>query len=478
MTQNRNQFSSWFVTDNDRIKALVKHELKKMKNDLFRYIEDSNELETCSEVGLLCSSIANKYLNYLQLLDQKAITNTPKILGRKLSWSEHFIQIDFLEQKLALSLDVEEQKALLLEIISLYQCVPYTEFSVSNRVQLDSIQLQQLFFKREFNLWLEGFVDFWNKSEMTHTGLAAVFYDWNVEQQQAAMNYFADPKFADLVNAIFFYKIHPDKLFVDVIHPQKLISVQMRLSVLHYSIELMQQKLYELALQNGLASNIDYFLHDEELPQGIRIEINEEFRQMIQSAVKRLKLNSNPNHAKPETVDYVSALRRAYKFCFNPNRLIDTVMVLKQNLLLKPEGQEKSSILFRKKMVSLYSQLTTSECVDLYGYFANNDTQSLLNTFFNITHRDTVDWLSSLNNEEKAVLVEVFDALCCVIDALCIELRNRHLLTEPYRFDLADSNLEIGQSNRDAVFRVITIYKRINTIHNDVIEQLFQSIED
>ncbi|PWY56674.1 hypothetical protein DGG96_06015 [Legionella qingyii] len=365
MTQNRTQFSSWFVTDNERAKALVKSELKMTKNDLDRY-----------------------------------------------------------------------------------------------------------------NLWLEGFVDFWNKSDTNHRELGAVYYDWSIEQQQVALDNLANPTFAGLVNAIFFYKIHPDKLFADVIHPQKLISVQMRLGLLHYYIELMQQKLYEIAFQKGLTLGIDYFLHDEDLPQGIRVKTSEEYRQMIQSAVKRLKLNSNSTHVNGETIDYVSDLRKAYKFWFNPNRLIDAVMVLKQNLLSGGIEPEKGPILFQEKLVSLYSQLTTSECVDLYGYFANNDTQSLLYTFFNITHRGTFDWLPLLNNEEQAAVVEVFDALCSVMNALRIELGNRHFLTEPYTYDLADSNLEIDNRNRDAVYRVLKIYKHINTIHDDVIEQLFQSIEE
>ncbi|WP_454781291.1 hypothetical protein [Legionella sp. WA2022007384] len=477
MTQNRNQFSSWFVTDNDRAKTLVKHELKLMKNDLHGYIEDSYELEMHPKVELLCRSIANKYLDYLQLLDQKAVAYTRKKLERELSWSERFNQITLLEQKLASSLDVEEQKELLLQIISLYQCAPSIESSVSSQVHLQS-QLKQLFSERELNLWLEGFVDFVNKSDSGQCAWVAFFYDWNVQQQQVALDFFANPQFADLVNAIFLYKIHPDKLFADVIHPEKLVSVQMRLEILHSYIELMQQKLYEIALQKELELGVDYFLHDEELPQGIRIETNEVFRQMIQSAVKSLKLNSNPISAKRNNVDYISDLKRAYKFWFNPNRLIDAVMVLQQNMLSGVVEQEKNPMLFQVKMLALYNQLTTTECLDLYGYFANNDTHNLLYTFFNITGGGTFDWLPLLNDDEKIAVLEVFDALRCVMDALRIELGNRHFLTEPYMYDLAISNIEISYRNRDAVFRVMTLYKPTHVIHGNAIEQLFQSVED
>ncbi|CAM2898237.1 Uncharacterised protein [Legionella steigerwaltii] len=339
-----------------------------------------------------------------------------------------------------------------------------------------SQQLQQLFSKQQVNLWLEGFVDFLNKNDVMHIELTTIFHDWKVEEQYTVLHYFSNPEFASLVNAIFFYKIHPEKLFVDVIHPEKLVSVQMRLGVLHHYIELIQQQLHRVALQNGLIPDADYLLHDEELPQGIIIEINEKCRQMIQAAVKKLKANVSLSQEKQGAIDYLQDLKRAYKFSFNPNRLIDAVMVLQQNLL--PEiVEEQRSTVFQEKMVVLYRQLSTTECLDLYGYFANDDTRYLLYTFFKITQGGTFDWMPSLNREERMAVVEVFDALSCVVEALCIELKNRHLLTETYMYDLAKPNINIGNPNRDAVFRVMKIYKPTNVIPSDVIEQLFQSIE-
>lgn len=344
-------------------------------------------------------------------------------------------------------------------------------------IHLFSQQLLQLFSKQQFNIWLEGLVDLWNKCDVAGIELVTVFHDWNVEQQQAAWDYFSNPKFADLVNAIFFYKIHPEQLFADVIHFEKLISVQMRLRVLHYYIESMQQHLYRAALQNGLIPGVDYFLHDEELPQGIMLEVNDEYKQMIQTAIKGLKLNANPMPAKRVAVDCLYDLSRAYKFWFNPSRLIDAVMVLQQNLLSDVQGQERNWMLLQDKMKALYSQLTTGECLDLYGYFANNDTRYLLYTFCHIFQGGTFDWLPPLNHEEKIAVVDVFDILRCVMEALRIELRNRQLLAEPYSYDLAKPNMEIDQRNRNAVFRVIKIYKRIHGTSGDVIEQLFQSME-
>ncbi|KTD42563.1 hypothetical protein Lpar_0540 [Legionella parisiensis] len=351
------------------------------------------------------------------------------------------------------------------------------KFSIStDQAHPPSNQLHQLFSTLQLNVWLEGFVNFWNRSRVSSIDSVAVVHDWNLEQLQAALDYFSNAEFVGLVNTIFFYKLHPEQLFTDAIHPEKLVSIHMRLEVLHYYIELMQQQLYEVALQNALIPKIDYFLHDDELPSGIMIEANEEFRQMIQTAVRRIKPNSNLTRTK-RVIDGLFGLRQAYKFCFNPNRFIDAVMILQHHLLSEHLEPKQSSIIFQEKMVDLYSQLTTADCVDLYGYFANNDTHDLLNTFFNITSGGTLEWLPLLNNEETSAVIEVFNAMCCVMEALRIELRKRHLLTEPYRYDVTKPNMEIDQRHRNAVFRVIKIYKYIQAIPQDVMEQLFQYME-
>ena len=475
MTKNISQFSTWFVTDNDRAKALVKYELNLLKSTLRKHLKNSNKPKYCSnKVRLLCGSLANKYLEYLQLLDQKLVGHFPEKSAVILHWPECFNQIFILEQKLATTLALEETKELLIEIASLYQNVNPERFLDSMKQENEySKHLKQLFSERSHNLWLARLVNFLNHHEMTCVELVAIFRDWNVQQQQDVLDYFSEPKFVGLVNAIFFYKLHPDKLFADLIHPEKLISVRMRLGALHYYIELMQRQLYGVALQNGLMPEIDYFLHDEELPQGIMIEANEEFRKMIQTTIKKIKVNLIAANTKQGTWECLDDLGRAYRFWFNPNRLIDAVMVLHQNLLSENLEQQKS-IIFQEKMVDLYRQLTTTTCLDLYGYFANNDSRYLLYTFFTIAKGGTFDWLPLLNDEEKNALIEVFDALQSVMEALRMELKNRNMITEPYLYDLGKPSIMIGHRNRDAVFRAIAIYRRKNMVHSDVVEQLFQ----
>ena len=64
------------------------------------------------------------------------------------------------------------------------------------------------------------------------------------------------------------------------------------------------------------------------------------------------------------------------------------------------------------------------------------------------------------------------------MDALREELKIRHATTEPYFYDLEKEQLQIGQRNRDAVFRIIAIYGGEALPHNATVEELFNIIED
>lgn len=255
-----------------------------------------------------------------------------------------------------------------------------------------------------------------------------------------------------------------------------MISVRMRLGVLHYYIELIQQQLYTVALQSGLMPGVDYFLHDEELPQGVMIETQEEFKLMIQTAIKKLKMNVGANK-RQVTLECLHDLGRAYKLWFNPSRLIDAVMVLQQNLISESLEQEPQDEFFLQKMVALYGHLTTTECLDLYGYFTNHDSRYLLYTFYAITQDHMFDWLPLLNDEEKTTATKVFSAMRDTMEALRIELKNRHVLTEPYIYMLVRPGKQIRHRNRDAVCRAITVYKNKNVAFIYTLEQLFQSME-
>ncbi|BCA96858.1 hypothetical protein TUM19329_32190 [Legionella antarctica] len=223
---------------------------------------------------------------------------------------------------------------------------------------------------------------------------------------------------------------------------------------------------------------VDYLFHGEELPQGIMIEVDEEFKVIIQSAIKKVKVQYTHESEEQVTMERLHDLVRAYKFWFNPNRLVDAVMVLQQRLVKDDISEDNKLSVFRQKMVLLYEQLPTTECLNLYGYFANNDSRYLLYTLFSIEKGNGFDWLPPLNTTERNAITRVFQALQCVMEALREALKIRHAAAESYAYDPAKQQIHTGRRNRDAVFRIIALYGSEAVTLNNTVEELFNYIEN
>lgn len=474
MTQKITPRLDWEISDKYRAKAQIKYELSHLKCRLRQYLDcPSRVVHHADKIINLCRSIAAKYESYLHLFDSQILIKSIT-LSTMPHHLEHFESILNLEQKLTQTINQDSRRALIQKIIMLYQQVASVEaFHYLYRIQCYAIQLKHLFVKHQLLPWLVGVANFWTQHESTKAELAMWFREWDLTQQKIALGFFAQKQFIDLVNAIFFFKLYPDKLFNDTAYPEKLLSVQTRLAVLHYAIELMQEQLYNAALQNGLAPPIDYLLHGNELPQGTMIEVDNRFKTIIWAALKQLKITTFSPHKPQATLELLYNLRQAYKFWFNPNRLIDTAMVLRQAFFPRHSDMDA----FQQQMISLYRQLPTAECLDLYGYFANDDTRFLLYTFFAITQGGVFDWIF-MKEDEKKIIDEVFKTLSCVLESLRDELRNRHVLTDPYRYQLVLPHLpSIGYRNREAVRRVLAIYGSKGATSHDAIEELFRFVE-
>lgn len=483
MTQNIPDLSHWFVTDDYRALAEIKFQMKQLESRLNKYLNVESELEFFpAEAYTLCHALAHKYLEYLKLIDESknnACSELP-MPGKILNWQKQYQLILHLKQQLSKTTNLEEECQLIMEIAALYY--HFNQLTrpplLSSTTSEHSEDFKKIFRKEDLQSWLTAVVDFWNENNVHSVELSSLFHEWNPQQLQVALDYFSAPELVNLVNAMFFYKLYPDKLFKELIHPEKLVSVRARVGLLHHYIELLESHLYGTALQQGLKPEVDYLFHGDELPQGIMIEVDEEFKMIIQSAIKKVKVKYTHESEEQVTLERLHDLGRAYKFWFNPNRLIDAVMVLQQRLVKDDIAEENKLSVFRQKMVLLYEQLSTTECLDLYGYFANNDSRYLLYTLFTIDKGHLLDWLPALNNTEKNAITRVFQAVQCVMEALRDELKIRHAATEPYVYDLAKQQIHTGRRNRDAVFRIIAIYGSEAVTLNNTVEELFNFIEN
>ncbi|CEG58753.1 hypothetical protein [Legionella fallonii] len=484
MAQNTPNILQWLIKDEYKAIAEIKYEQKQLESRLNKYVQHEKEHALFSaEIDALCNTLSQKYLDYLQIIDASITRERIELPepDRALTWQQQYALILHLKQQLYKTVHHQEECKILKEIASLYYYfnrLSHFPPTTANNAGEHSAVFKKIFRQDNLQMWLIAVVDFCNENNVQEAELSSLFHEWTSSQLQSALDFFASPKLVDLVNALFIYKLYPDKLFKELIHPEKLVSVRTRIGLLHHQIEILEQSLYNAALQQGLKPEVDYLFHGDELPQGIMIDVDEEFRELIQLAIKSVKVKYTHESEEQVTLERLYDLGLAYKFWFNPNRLIDAAMVLQQRLVKDDIAGENKLSVFSQKMVLLYGQLTTTECLDLYGYFANNDSRYLLYTLIAINKGQPLEWLPPLSLSEKNAIAQVLQALQCVMEALRNELKIRHVATEPYGYDLEKQHIHTGRRNRDAVFRIIAIYGSETIITNNRVEELFNLIED
>lgn len=472
--------AGFMVTDNSRAKAQLKYQLRLLEVQFKALITSSRGKSHGTELSSLCEQLALGYMDYLKLINESDISITELAHNQSPNQEpEQYHLILNTQQQLANSIAREEKARFVMQLATLYYHFKRIDADFSPIQDTNDFSLiKKLNYFLQQNVidkWLFALVDFWNHYEATIPNLANLFSHVSVSVKQTAMHFFSNDQLVSLINAIFFYKLYPDKLFSELIHPEKLVSIRTRLGLIHHFIELIQQHLYYFAHPDELKSEIDYLFHGEDLPQGINIAVQDDCREIIQNAVKLVHVKSTPENEHKVTLERLHDLARAYKFWFNPNRLIDAVMVLQQRLV-KPSSVP-NEMTFQQEMIVLYQQLTTNECLDLYGYFTNNDTRYLIYTLYSIIKGHPLEWLPSLNEVEKRTIEYVFDALKVVMESLRLELKNRQINTEPYIYDLEKNHVHPGKRNRDAVFRILVIYGGDIKLSHNNLDELFQFLE-
>lgn len=476
---------NWFITDNDRAKAQIKYAIKNLEFRLDTLMRQAKQTKVfLTEVRQLTHLLTEYYLRYIPLCSNQNMS--------QLRHTKQIVETKTLEQAYSHSVAIRQQLItryrndtvlLMSTLVSLYQqlSVEDTLTHITDYQKPEQLKLVNdfaaLFSHDEVTSWLHALVEFWNCHHEKQLDYALLFHHWDEAQYKRALRFFAQEELINLANAFFFYKLYPDKLFKSLIHPEKLISIRMRVALLHGYVEQLQRQLYIAALQHNLNPETDYLFHGNELPQGIMLEVNEEFNFMIQYAIKYLKVSASGDSEQEITHERLLDLRLAYKFWFNPDRLIDAVMILQHRLSQKDERDTYDLLLFQQQMVALYHQLTTTECLDLYGHFANNNSRYLLYTLYSIVVGRTFSWLEPLTDRQRKAIEQVFQALHCVMESLRIELENRHVHTEPYVDNLYKNNINPGRRNRAVIARILLIYvDRPNDI-NESIDSLFNDIE-
>ncbi|RUQ85248.1 hypothetical protein [Legionella septentrionalis] len=470
--------SNWLVTDASRAKASLKFEIRCLEVRFHSLFLNAGKKIGNEELILLCNTLSDCYQRYAQLIVTSKEFRQYAIPIPACNELDCYGHITALKTQWSTMQELAAEKKIVWELHKQYQCLflllKTDERATTQKEAADmTVLIKPLLHAKSPDEWLsvmvylaqhqhqQFFPDFNSLCKLTNRQLLHI------------ANAFSQQEYVDVINAIFFFKIQPQKLFVSNVHLEKLVSIKTRLSFLYEFIEKLHFGIQEEFNKRKLGIMQDYLFHSEELPQGIAIEINDACRDLIIATVKSWHMNMKiaAEHRNPEQLNEII---RAYKFWFNPNRLIDAVMLLKQN---STSLHETSFAEFHQHMLSLYHELTTTDCLDLYGYFANKDSCYLMRTLLSLTQNTEISWLPALNVAERNALHSVYSALDCAMNALRDELAARHISTAPYKRDLHGKKINPGQRNRNAVIRIITLYSKDTAEPNAKIELLFSELE-
>lgn len=472
---------NWWVNDVFSNKALIKYGIKQLESRLHKALGLGKKAGLKpQEAARYCSELSRCYEHFLSLIDKP----TEEQIKECHQYSEKnplstYLKIQALKQQLLCTIQPGEEYQSINELKNSYSFL-HSQISLLQPQPREVVQaplgekLKVLSQSTDLSSWLSAIVSFANESgEETIIPLNLCLQLKDKELLQLA-NLFAEEDFVLLINSIFFYKMQPQGLFKQAPHPEKLISVKARLTMLYYFIEMIHQSVMQTLQQRGIQDIHDYLFHGDELPQGIAIDSENRMSDLIITALKQWRLNRISYADDIDSRNKLYDLFFVYKFWFNPNRLIDILMTLQRRLT--EDDFNKNAKKFSQAVFDFYHQLTTTECLELYGYFANKDSIYLMRTLAAAMQGQIIPLLPILSENEQEVVAKVYRTLDLAMEALREVLVSRHITTTPY-CRISTKEIKPGRRNLNALTHILELYcSEQQRDRNMLIEQLFTEL--
>ncbi|MGQ3891779.1 hypothetical protein [Legionella sp. CNM-4043-24] len=495
MTNKQSTLFPWLMDDHYHARALVTYNVRLLDARLHQLMapvwRDGTGLynQPASLLDQLLSCCADLIKRYECLLESPSTEAAVSKLKFEPDLSGCYLNIQHMKQRMraALSADEEERCAsdllhhyrnletLLLDFRQLkkhHEQLPNA--SAPEGRQHESIN--RLLAARHWRDWLMAMVLFAQEQWENAQGCRNQLEQLSDPALLKLYHLFDQPDYISLINSLFLYKINPQSLYEQTLHPEKLMSVQSRLGLMHAFIEFVQASITQVLRQRGYHAAHDYLLHGNSMPSGVTVDNALSFREGIAEAVREWKgsrlLTQNEN-TMPAAMD---ELFQAYKFWFNPCRLIDAVMKLQQQLTVNSLNETTRSALFSSQLRLIFCRLTTAQCLDLYGYFSNKSSCYLMRSLLAVIHGQVSGFFPDLDDSDRQAVRQVYNALDCLMNTLIDELRGRHILARAYEREGLD--VKPGRRIVQALQRILYVYALDWEKKNECLDQLFDELDD
>lgn len=442
--------------------ASLKYELRQLEAKLgclLRFHRQS--LEFFAQRAELCWHLGERYLAYSVL--KGGMHAHPIDSKRQGAWDELYGVLLHLKQELLHASSLDESR-LLRAIAALYCSL--SETSCLGQALSSSSGLQDEFYRlllrNDFNGCILGLIQCWNKNALSKVQPNCAFQAWTRQQQSQALDFFSSEACVYFINALCFYKSFPEHL-VPKASIERVISYQLKLERLHALFLHLRQQLFDVLALHELKARVDLWCPSKTWPAGIQFQMQAPYQALIVNALKLFKISELACSEQSGRTPLLYEFIHAYKFNFNPRRLIDLMMVLEQQL--KDD----------EALLHLYQQLSTADCFDLYGYFSNRDSRALLQSLQQST---LLTWQPELCASKRRLLHQAYTRLQFIMEGVRHELRSRGLESSPYPSFVNSEDFVLSEENRQAILHLLAVYQVPDPAGSRCLEQLFQVLED
>ena len=482
MNQDECRIFPSLVEDIYQIRATIRYDIKLAETRLHqRLVLDPGGAANNQQATDCCVIILQLYVKLLAAFSGVS-TGVAREWVMENDRAVCYCKIQELKSRLCSAISLQQKVLAVHELIfyyenlvSLLSATQYPEeICPASKV---SKALHELLHAQSPENWLAAVVDFAKDTGHNTERHHAQLLQLSDKELLSLYDAFVQEDYVALINCLFFYKLYPERLYSQFIHPEKLLSVKIRLGMLHAFIEFVHHSAILILGQRGIHAEKDYLFHGDEIPQGIGVEEEHKFQEMIAMAVKNWRLTQLFYPDEVKASDKINEIARAYKFWFNPDRLIDAVMSFRTELTGSNAYNAEDDSYFASQMHLLYQPVSTSQCIDLYGYFSNKDSCYLMRTLEASFEGEEIAALPVLTVSEKMAIRQVYMNLDCVMNALRDELQHRHISTAPYPRSHHSKEVLPGRRNLQAVRRILDIYLDKQIERNLVLEKLFSEIE-
>lgn len=494
MTNNEPLLFPWLMDERYLTRAFVSYQIKLLDARLHQMMapdwRDGTGLQNIPSMCLAqliacCSDLIRQYDCFLhEMMSDEALELRQVPFVREHNVSDCYLLIQQIKQRFWLARSAAEEMAIASELLFFYKnlCSLLQELHDAHQTEpLDqhgfSAALTAILEAKNWQDWLKAIV-----ALADDQGDNAARYKQQIEQlpdqELLGLYYLFDlPDYIMLANRLFLYKHDPSTLFEHSLHPEKLLSVQSRLNLLHAFIELLQQTVLQQLKQRGFNAEHDYLLHGNDVPPGILINDANRFREGILDALKVWGLKRLANADEPGAKSRLDEVFRAYKFWFNPNQLIDAAMALHVQLTGSGQTEAVNHTLFATQLSLIFRRLTTAQGMDLYGYFSNKATCYLMRSLLAAAEGQAITGLPLFDENERGTFKHAYLVLDSLMNGLRNELQQRHISTLPYCREL-HRQVKPGRRIMLALKRILAIYPYATEEKNETLQRLFDELDD